>query len=77
VLVDMTFLLEKEVITPRLGGSIDMLLIYGQSSSSLENGPGWAVTFQSGKWPKISNGRAFSSSKNGLDQTIIFVMKMV
>jgi hypothetical protein len=41
----MTSLLEREVITPRLGGSIDMLLIYGQSFSSLENGPGWAITF--------------------------------
>jgi hypothetical protein len=28
-LVEMTSLLEKEVITPRLGGSTDMLLIYG------------------------------------------------
>jgi hypothetical protein len=26
-----------------------MLLIYGQSFSSLENGPGWEVTFQSQK----------------------------
>ena len=38
-LVETTSLLEKEVITPRLGGSIDMLLIYGQSFSSSENGP--------------------------------------
>jgi hypothetical protein len=73
----MTSLLEREVITPRLGGSTDMLLIYGQSFSSLENGPGWAVTFQSGKWPKISDGQSFSSSENGPDRTVIFVMKMV
>jgi hypothetical protein len=43
----MTSLLKKEVITPKLGGSNDMLLIYGQSFSSLENGPGWAVLFSS------------------------------
>jgi hypothetical protein len=54
-----------------------MLLIYVQSFSSSKNGPGWAVTFQSGKWPKISDGQAFSSSENGLDWTVIFVMKMV
>ena len=60
--METTFLLKKEESTPRLGGSIDMLLIYGQSFSSSENGPGWAVTFQSGKWPKISDRQAFSSS---------------
>jgi hypothetical protein len=76
-LVEMTSLLKKEVITPRLGGSIDMLLIYGQSFSSLENGPGWEVPFQSGKWFEISDGQSFSSLENGPDQTIIFVMKMV
>jgi hypothetical protein len=42
-LVKMTSLLKKEVITPNLRGSIDMLLIYGQSFSSSENGLGWAV----------------------------------
>jgi hypothetical protein len=73
----MTSLLEKEEITPRLGGSTDMLLIYGQSFSNSENGPGWEVTFQSGKRPKISGREAFSSSKNGSDQTVIFIMKMV
>jgi hypothetical protein len=76
--VETTSLLEKEVITPRLGGSTDMLLIYGQSFSSSENGPGWAVPFQFGKWFEISDGHAFSSSENGPDRTvIIFVMKMV
>ena len=30
-----------------------------------------------GKWFEISDGQAFSSSKNGPDRTIIFVMKMV
>ena len=54
-----------------------MLLIYGKSFSSLENGPGWAVTFQSGKWFEIYDGHAFSSLENGPDQTVIFVMKMV
>jgi hypothetical protein len=54
-----------------------MLLIYGQSFSNLENGPGWEVTFQCGKWSKISDGQSFSSSENGPEQTIIFVTKMV
>jgi hypothetical protein len=71
------FLIGKEVITPRLGGSIDMLLIYGQSFSNSENGPGWAVPFQFEKWFEISDRQAFSSSENGPDWTIIFVMKMV
>jgi hypothetical protein len=75
--VETTSLLEKEVITPRLGGSTDMLFIYGQSFSSTENGPGWAVPFQFGKWFEISDGQAFSSSENGPDRTVIFVMKMV
>jgi hypothetical protein len=35
-----TSLLKKEEITPRLGGSTDVLLIYGQSFFSLKNGPG-------------------------------------
>jgi hypothetical protein len=73
----MTSSLKKEEITPRLGGSTDMLLIYGQSFSSSKNGLGWAVPFQFGKWFEISNGQAFSSMKNGLDRTVIFVMKMV
>jgi hypothetical protein len=63
----MTSLLKKEVITPRLGGGTDMLLIYGQSFSSSENGLGWAVSFQFGKWFKIFDGQSFSSSKNGPD----------
>jgi hypothetical protein len=61
----MNFLWEKEVIILRMGGSTDMLLIYGQSFSSLENCPSWTVTFQSGKWSKISDGQSFSSSENG------------
>jgi hypothetical protein len=55
-LVEMNSLLKKEEITPKLGGSTDMLLFYGKSFLSLENGPGWEVTFQSEKWPNISNG---------------------
>jgi hypothetical protein len=77
VLVEMTSLLEKEEITVILGGSIDMLLIYGKSFSSSKNGPGWAVTFQSENWPNISDGQAFSSSKNDPYRTVIFVMKMI
>jgi hypothetical protein len=34
------FILKKEEITPRLGGSTDVLLIYGQSFLSSKNGPG-------------------------------------
>jgi hypothetical protein len=75
-LVEMTSLLEKEVITPRLGGSTDMLLIYGESFSSLENGPRWAVPFQLGKWFEIYDGHAFSNSENDPNWTIIFVMKI-
>jgi hypothetical protein len=71
----MTSLLEKKEINLRLGGSNDM--IYGQSFSISENGPGWVATFHSRKWPKISGEHAFSSSENGPDQTSIFVMKMV
>jgi hypothetical protein len=64
-------------MTPRLGGSTDVLLIYGQSFFSSKNGPGLAVPFQFEKWFEISNGQAFSSSENGLDRTVIFIMKMV
>jgi hypothetical protein len=39
-LVEANSLLKKEAITPKLGGSTDMLLIYGQSFFSLNNGPG-------------------------------------
>jgi hypothetical protein len=53
VLMEMNSLLEKEEITPRLGGSTGMLLIYGKSFSSSKNGLGWEVTFQSRKWPNI------------------------
>jgi hypothetical protein len=59
--METTSLLEKEVITPRLGGSTNMLLIYGQSFSSLENDPGWEVPFRFGKWFEISDGQAFSN----------------
>jgi hypothetical protein len=54
-----------------------MLLIYGQSFSSSENGLGWDVPFQFRKWFEISDEQSYSSSENGPDQTIIFVMKMV
>jgi hypothetical protein len=54
-----------------------MLLIYGQSFPSSENGLGWAVPLQSGKWFKMSDGQSFSSSENGPHRTIIFIMKMV
>jgi hypothetical protein len=76
-LMEMNSLLKKEVITPRLGGRTDMLLIYGRSFSNSENGPSWEVSFQSGKWFKISDRQSFSSSENGPNRTVIFVMKMV
>jgi hypothetical protein len=75
--METNFFLEKEVIAPSLGGSTDMLLIYGQSFSNLENGPGWAVPFQLGKWFEISDGQTFFSSENGPNRTIIFVIKML
>jgi hypothetical protein len=53
VLVEMTCLLEKKGITPRLGGSTGM--IFGRSFQFI-NGQGWAITFQSGKWPEIFDG---------------------
>jgi hypothetical protein len=49
----------------------------GQFLSSSENSPGWAVPFQFEKWFDIFDGQSFSSSENGLDQTVIFAMKMV
>jgi hypothetical protein len=39
-LVETTSLLKKEEMTPRLGGSTDVLLIYGQSFFSSKNGLG-------------------------------------
>jgi hypothetical protein len=42
-LVEMTFLLKKEEMTPRLGGSTDVLLIYGQSFFKFE------------KWSRMSS----------------------
>jgi hypothetical protein len=38
-LVETTSLLKKEEMTLRLGGSTDVLLIYGQSFFSSKNGP--------------------------------------
>jgi hypothetical protein len=38
-LVEMTSLLKKEEITPKLGGSTDVLLIYGESFFNSKNGP--------------------------------------
>jgi hypothetical protein len=38
-LMEMTSLLKKEEMTPKLGGRIDVLLIYGQSFFSSKNGP--------------------------------------
>ena len=73
-LVETNSLLKKEEITPRLGGSTDMLLIYEQSFSNAKNGP---VPFQFKKWFKISDEHAFSSSENGPDRRVIFVFKMV
>jgi hypothetical protein len=38
-LVETTSLLKMEEMTPRLGGSTGVLLIYGQSFFSSKNGP--------------------------------------
>jgi hypothetical protein len=54
-LVEMNSLLKKEEITPKFGGSTDMLLFHGQSFFSLKNGPGYAVPFQFGNWSRSSN----------------------
>jgi hypothetical protein len=75
--VETTSLLKNEEMTPRLGGSTDVLLIDGQSFFSSKNGPGGAVPFQFEKWFEFFDGYAFSSSENGPYRTIIFVMKMV
>jgi hypothetical protein len=39
-LVETNSLLKKEEMTPRLGGSNDVLLIYGKSFFNSKNGPG-------------------------------------
>jgi hypothetical protein len=39
-LMETTSLLKREEMTPRLGGSTDVLLIDGQSFFSSKNGPG-------------------------------------
>jgi hypothetical protein len=39
-LMETNSLLKKEEITPRLGGSTDVLLIYGKSLFSSKKGPG-------------------------------------
>jgi hypothetical protein len=39
-LVETTYLLKKEDITPRLGGNTDVLLIDGKLFFSSKNGPG-------------------------------------
>jgi hypothetical protein len=51
VLVEMTSLLEKEVITPRLGGSTDMLFDL------------WKIIFQFRKM--VQDGKFLSSSESG------------
>ena len=38
-LMETTYLLKKEEMTPKLGASTDVLLIYGQSFFSSKNGP--------------------------------------
>jgi hypothetical protein len=52
-IVEITPLAEREEMALQVGRGIDISLIYGQSFSSLENGPGWAVSFQFGKWFEI------------------------
>jgi hypothetical protein len=65
--VEPTSLLKKEEMTPRLGGSTDVLLIDGKTFFSSKNGPGRAVSFQFEKCIEIFNGHTFSSSENGPD----------
>jgi hypothetical protein len=67
VLIEMTSLLEKEEITPMLGGSTNMLLIYEKSFSSSENGPGWEFTFHLESGPRFLMDMYFFSSENGPD----------
>jgi hypothetical protein len=76
-IVETISLLEKEVITPKLGRSTHMLLIYGQSFSSSKNDPGWEILFQFRKWFDMSNEHKFSNLENGPDRIVIFVMKML
>jgi hypothetical protein len=52
-LVETTSLLKREEITPRLGGSTDVLLIYGQS-------------FFSSKYGSVQDEQFLSSSESGL-----------
>jgi hypothetical protein len=58
-LVETTSLLKKEVMSPRLGGSTDMLLIDGQSFFSSKNGPKCVESFLFGKWIEISDEHRF------------------
>jgi hypothetical protein len=51
-------LLKNEEMTPRLGGSTDVLLMDNHFFSS-KNGPGRADSFQFGKWIEIFDGQRF------------------
>jgi hypothetical protein len=57
-LVETTSLLKKEEMTPRLGGSTDVLLMDNHFFSS-KNGPGRAYSFQFRKWIEIFDGQQF------------------
>jgi hypothetical protein len=58
-LMETTSLLKKEEMTPRLGGSTDVLLMDNHFFFSSKNGPGRADSFQFGKWIEISDRQRF------------------
>jgi hypothetical protein len=64
-LVEMTFLLKKEEMTPRLGGSIDMYSFMDNHFSVRKMVQDEQFPFKFGKWIEFSNGQTFSSSENG------------
>jgi hypothetical protein len=76
-LVETTSLLKREEMTPRLGGSTDVLLIYGQSFSvrKLVQDEQFLSSSESGL--RFLTDRHFPVQENGPDRTVIFVMKMV
>ena len=71
------FLIEKERDDSQVGREhwcvIDWWIVIFQ----FKNGPGWAVPFQFENCFEISNEQSFSSSENGPDWMVIFIIKMV
>jgi hypothetical protein len=75
--METTSLLKREEMTPRLGGSTDVLLIYGQSFSvrKLVQDEQFLSSSESGL--RFLMNMHFPVQENGPDRTVIFVMKMV